>query len=49
MTINIPAGYENILNRQYGEWKQFEVGTSAHGGLIIDTRKSYKEYMKGDK
>ncbi len=45
MTINIPAGYENILNKQYGQWKEFEVGTSAHGDLLIDTQKSYKEYL----
>ena len=45
MSINAPNGYENILNRQYGQWKVFEVGTSAHGNLLVDTQKSYKEYL----
>ncbi len=46
MKINIPKGYENILNKQYGDWKNFEIGSSNHGDLIIDTGKSYMDYYK---
>lgn len=46
--IKVPVSdnYEEILNREYGNWKQFEIGSAVHGGVIFDANISYKEYLK---
>ena len=44
--VPVPGGYENILNRFYGNWKEYVIGTSTHGGVIFDVNKSYHEYIK---
>lgn len=44
-TGTIPAGYENILAKNYGDWKTFVRNDSQHGEVFFDTEKSYKYYM----
>ncbi len=44
--IPVPANYDNILKRTYGNWKEYVVGKGNHGDLIMDTRKSFIEYLK---
>ena len=46
LTIPVPANYTSILNKTYGNWKEFVVGGSVHGGVIFDTEKPYTEYLK---
>ena len=43
--IMLPAGYEDILCREYGDWNKFVVGTSDHGELIVDTEIPYTQYI----
>ncbi len=44
--IRIPGNYERVLVKFYGaKWREFEIGTSHHGDLILDTDKSYKYYL----
>lgn len=45
-TIPVPKEYEAILTHSYGNWHEFVVGGSVHGGLIYDTGLSYQEYFK---
>ena len=46
--IEMPVGrdYLKVLEIQYGNWQTpLQVGSN-HGGIIFDTDKSYKEYLK---
>ena len=45
MTIPLPSNYNEILEKTYGNWREYEVGTSNHGELFIDVRNSYKKYI----
>lgn len=46
LSVPVPIGYEDILERFYGNWKEYVIGTSTHGGVIFDVNKSYLEYIK---
>lgn len=43
--IPVPIGYEQLLNKFYGNWREFKIGTSTHGDMIFDPEKCYKEYL----
>ena len=45
LELPVPANYDNVLKRIYGDWKTFVVGTTIHGGIIFDTERSYLEYL----
>lgn len=43
----VPSNPEEILTIQYGkDWKTPQRKPNVHGGLVVDTTKSYKEYLK---
>ena len=46
LEIPVPANYDAILKKSYGNWSRFVVGGSLHGDISFDTEKSYKEYLK---
>lgn len=46
LTIPVPSGYVNILDKFYGNWHEFVVGTATHGGTFFDVDKPYTEYIK---
>lgn len=41
----IPVKYDEILTHEYGDYMKFVVGTGTHEQPIIDTNKSYTEYL----
>ena len=43
--IPVPSKYNEVLTVHFGNWKEYVIGTSVHGELIIDINKSYKEYI----
>lgn len=45
LIIPIPSGYNNILNSTYGNWKDYVIGGSKHGGVFFDTERSYTYYL----
>lgn len=45
-TIPIPAGYDQILTKQYGDYMTPVKAPTYHGGFaVLDTQKSYREYL----
>lgn len=46
VNIAVPLNSEKVLDYVYGNWRVPVIGTSFHGGVIFDTEKSYKEYIK---
>lgn len=46
LKIPVTSQFECALTVQYGNWKEFSIGTSSHGGVIFDTERSYKEVVK---
>lgn len=47
--IPVPIGYKQVLDTFYGNWQEYVVGTSTHGGALFDVNKPYTEYIKEDK
>lgn len=44
--IPVPVGYDNILSTQYGDYMKPVKAPTCHGGfLVLDTEKSYTEYL----
>ena len=43
MILPCPAGYDGILTSKYGDWKTPSREGIAHGDILFDTEKSYKE------
>lgn len=43
--LPIPAKYDIILKHEFGDYMKFVVGDSSHGSVIVDTEKSYTEYL----
>lgn len=43
--VPIPSSYDEYLVTSYGNYKEYVIGTNFHGGLIVDTDKSYIEYL----
>ena len=46
LTIPVPSGYLELLDKFYGNWRVFVKGNSTHGGVLFDVDKSYTEYLK---
>lgn len=46
VSILVPAGYDQLLRKQYGDYNKYVIGKSSHGELYFDTDKSYKELPK---
>ena len=44
--IAVPIGYRELLNQFYGNWEEYVIGTSTHGGVFFDVDKPYTEYLK---
>ncbi len=46
MTIPIPAGYDQILTKLYGDYMTPVKAPTLHGGFaVLDTQKSYRQYL----
>lgn len=45
LQVPVPIHYEEFLNSFFGNWHKFIKGASAHGSVVFDTEKSYKEYL----
>lgn len=45
MKLPAPKGYVELLDTFYGNWREYVVGVSSHGGVFFDTDRSYKEYI----
>lgn len=45
MEIPVPAEYDKILIRRYGDYHRFVQGGSAHQGIILEPDMPYKEYF----
>lgn len=45
-TIDIPAGYDEILRGQYGDYTVMKQENTYHGGVLFDTQRSYLDYLK---
>lgn len=43
--LPIPARYDEILKKEYGDYMKLVKGTSCHGSVILDSEKSYTEYL----
>lgn len=41
----IPKGYNEILNKQYGDWQKPVNAPSEHASLFFDTENSYEKYL----
>jgi len=49
LEVPAPVGYEEILNREYGDWHRFvrgAAGGSMHEGVTYDTERPYTEYLR---
>ncbi len=46
LSIPIPDDYEQLLETEYGNWRVFEIGTSVHGELYVDTHLPYTDYLE---
>jgi len=40
-----PVDFETVLHGHYGNWHEHIVGSSSHGGIILDIEKKYTEYF----
>ena len=46
LKIPLPKGYEELLDKFYGDWHTFVIGANNHGNMILDADRSWKEYVK---
>ena len=46
MQMPVTSDYDEILTIQYGDYMKMQKVSTIHGGLIIDTNQSYKDYFK---
>lgn len=46
INIPVPDEKEKMLDITYGNWRQFVVGNSMHGGVFFDVDVPYTEYLK---
>lgn len=44
--INCPAGYEEILEREYGDWKTPVIGSAEHEFFAVDTETPWRQYLE---
>lgn len=49
LKVKIPKGYEEYLSHLYGNWKEFKIGTSVHGGCIFEPYIPYTEYCLAER
>ncbi len=45
-TIDIPAAYDVLLTRQYGDYHTMRQQNSYHGGIVFDAARSYLDYLR---
>lgn len=45
LQIPIGAGYDDALTTRYGNYKEFVLNGSCHGGVFFDPEKPYTEYL----
>lgn len=45
-SISCPIGYEQYLDKQYGDWRTPVKGGANHAMKVIDTEESYKDKLK---
>lgn len=43
--IPIMAGFDNVLTAMFGDWKIPKKARTAHGDVLFDVNKSYKDYL----
>lgn len=43
--VPICRDYDKVLTDDYGDWRQFIVGTSMHKNIIFDVDRSYRDYL----
>ena len=49
LSVPAPSGYMDILDRFYRNgWREFQIGTSSHGGVYFDTDIPYQEYWRAE-
>ena len=41
LMIPVPKGYERALTSQYGDWKEYKMGSNVHGCIIFDVNRPY--------
>lgn len=46
--VKVPSEFEKYLSNVYGNWKEYVVGTSIHGGCIWEPYVPYKEYLDNE-
>ena len=46
MTLPVPAGYDEMLTKFYGEWRIPSISKAGHGNIIFDVNKPYTEFFK---
>lgn len=45
MTVPVGKEYDEGLRKRYGNYKEYVIGNSCHGGVIFDTDKAYTTYL----
>ena len=45
LSIPVPVRSDEILTKSYGNWHEFVVGSSRHGGVFFDTAAPYTKYL----
>lgn len=45
LQIPVPKGWEKHLRRQFGNWREFVIGTSDHGGVYFDPDTPYDVWI----
>ena len=43
--VPVPSGYDRILTTQYGDYKEYVMGTTEHGGVLFDLDRPYSEWL----
>lgn len=46
LKMPVPSGYDKMLTKTYGEWREYQIGSTQHGGMFVDTDNCYKKYLK---
>lgn len=50
LELPVPIGYEKILRKFYGNWKEYVIGKSTHGNVFFDVNRPFTYYInKSDK
>ena len=46
LEIPVPSGYIDVLDKFYGNWREYKIGSSSHGGVFFDVNKPYTYYTE---